>query len=200
MLLRRLLAIVTLCGATIATPLAQTPSDPLGGGQRWIIDGARSEARFTITKLGFEDVTGLFRDSDGEITYDQSDPESGRVQWRVLVASVQTNASNRDKTLQSPEYFDAGRHPYLAFVSTAVRRVDQRHLEVQGALTMRGVSQPLSTIVEIGGDAASPRFETSFEVNRYDFGIVGGSILGRLIGRIARIHLIAVVHPKGGIR
>jgi len=43
-----------------------------------------------------------------------------------------------------------------------------------------------------------PRFETDFTVDRYDFGITGGTFFGRLIGRTVRVHLVAVVRQNGG--
>jgi hypothetical protein len=51
------------------------------------------------------------------------------------------------------------------------------------------------TTVNVVTRGASPVFETAFEVNRYDFGIVGGSVMGRLIGRTARVRLVAAVVP-----
>jgi hypothetical protein len=48
-------------------------------------------------------------------------------------------------------------------------------------------------------------FDTAFEVNRYDFGIARGSVMGRLIGRTVRVRLVAAVVPdvmtsEGGTR
>ena len=156
------------------------------------IDASRSVAQFTVTKLGFEDVVGTFRESWGEIRWLPSAPEAGYIRWHVKVASVVTDATNRDRALQSPEYFDAARFPELIFESTRVRALDANRLEVDGRLTMRGVTRQQTVIVRHSGTADAPIFETDFAVNRYDFGIAGGSVMGRLIGRTARIHLRAV--------
>ena len=155
------------------------------------IDPARSEARFTVTKFGFDDVTGIFRESDGEIRFDPHRVEASSVRWRVRVASVLTDATNRDRSLQSPEYFDAARHPYLTFVSRAVRAGHAGAIEVTGDITIRGVTRPLTITVQPGTHAAGRTFTTDFEINRYDFGVVGGSVLGRLIGARVRVHLVA---------
>ena len=161
----------------------------------WTIDGARSDVRFTVTKLGFEDVTGIFHESEGTIQYDADRPERSHIDWRIKVASVTTEATNRDKTLQAPEYFDAARHPYLSFTSQSVRGLPGGRLEVSGQITMRGVTRPLVTTVRVVSGGPTPSFETAFEVNRYDFGIVGGSVMGRLIGRTVRVRLVAAVVP-----
>ena len=163
----------------------------------WRIDPARSEVRFTITKLGFEDVTGVFRQSEGDIHYDAANPARSSIQWRVRVASVLTDASNRDSTLQAPEYFDANRHPQLSFVSRRVRARDAASLEVEGDITIRGVTRPITVIVRPRTTTDAVTFESDFEINRYEFGVNGGPVMGRLIGRIARVHLVAVaVAPR----
>ena len=156
------------------------------------IDPARSVAQFTVTKLGFEDVVGTFRESWGGIRWLASAPEAGYIRWRVKVASVATDAANRDRTLQSTEYFDAARHPELIFESTSVRALDRSRLEVRGRLTMRGVTRQQTVVVRHSGPATAPVFETDFDVDRYNFGITGGRVMGRLIGRTVRIHLRAV--------
>ena len=180
--------------AGVAWPAASGRADstaPQAAAGAWRIDPARSEVRFTITKLGYEDVTGVFRESEGEIRYDPAHPASSSVQWRVKVASVLTDASNRDRALQSREYFDAARHPFLSFVSRAVRESTAGMLDVSGDITIRGVTRPLTLSVRPHMTEAGPTFETDFTLDRYEFGVVGGTVLGRLIGREARLHLLA---------
>lgn len=178
--------------AALAHPLATALQAHEAPPPVYSIDPARSVAQFTVTKLGFEDVVGRFRESWGEIRWLPSAPDAGYIRWHVKVASVVTGATNRDRTLQSPEYFDAARNPELVFESTRVRALDANRLEVEGRLTMRGVTRQQTVIVRHSGPADAPIFETDFSVDRYDFGIVGGSVMGRLIGRTARIHLRAV--------
>jgi polyisoprenoid-binding protein YceI len=186
---RTLVAVAAILSGAIATPLATTA---------WPIDPSRSEVRFTVTKLGFEDVTGVFRESEGEIEYDPNRPEASRVRWRVRVASVLTDASNRDKSLQQAEYFDAEHHPYLEFVSQAVRPLGPGRIEVSGPITIRGVSRPVTFVARVVKGDPLPRFETDFTVDRYDFGVIGGTFFGRLIGRTVRVHLVAGVRANGG--
>ena len=162
--------------------------DPLA----WRIDPARSEVRFTVTKFGFDDVTGVFRESDGLIRYDAGNPSASAIQWRVRVASVLTDATNRDRSLQSPDYFDASRCPFLSFESRAVKVRPDRSLDVSGDLTIRGVTRAITVHVQPRQSTDGVSFETNFEVDRYDYGVAGGTVMGRLIGRQVRVHLRAV--------
>lgn len=153
------------------------------------VDPAGSVAQFTVTKLGFSDVVGRFEHSSGEVRWHAPEPEAGFVRWRVRVASVSTGSRDRDSALQSAEYFDAARHPELIFESSRVRAAAAGMLEVTGRLTMRGVTRAQTIMVRHRGSAARPIFETDFNVDRYDFGITGGRVMSRLIGRTVRIHL-----------
>lgn len=103
-----------------------------------------------------------------------------------------TDDAKRDRSLHAPEYFDAVRHPWLVFESTHVRAGAAGTLDVAGNLTMRGTTRPVTVTVRHSGSTTAPIFETSFEVDRYDYGIVGGRIMSRLIGRHVRLYLKAV--------
>jgi polyisoprenoid-binding protein YceI len=168
-------------------------AQPIAPGEAVVgrIDPARSEVRFTVTKLGFENVSGVFREFEGEIRYDPANPAASSIWWRVRVASILTDASNRDSTLQQPEYFDAARHPYLSFASRTVRARDSASLEVSGDITIRGTTRPLTVVARPHRTTAGLAFETDFAVDRYDFGVAGGLVMGRLIGRQVRVHLVA---------
>src|SRR5688572_950949 len=203
--LKSLFLTSALVAFTAAAPAGRSIDIGVAERTNWTIDGSKSDVRFTVTKFGFEDVTGIFHESEGTIEYDPDRPERSRIEWRIKVASVTTDATNRDKAIQGPEYFDAARRPYLSFVSLPVRGLAGSRLEGSGQITMRGVTRPLITTVNVVNRGHSPAFETAFEVNRYDFGIAGGSVMGRLIGRTVRIRLVAAVIPdltngEGGAR
>lgn len=192
----------TLLGAVpLALALTHSATEPLIGTLTQPVDAAtldpaRSYVGFTVTKLGFEDVTGTFKDFDVDLRYDPERPDRSSVRWRVRVASVKTDASNRDRSLQSVEYFDAARHPELTFESRHVRPLEDGRFEVDGDMTIRGQTRPLTIVVQRTADGGG--FETRFELDRYDFGVAGGRVMGRLIGRTVRVHLVAAM--KGATR
>ena len=71
---------------------------------------------------------------------------------RVDSISVVEPAAMR-ASLPGPEFFDAERHPEITFRSSAVRLADDGSAEVDGELTIRGVTRPVSA----GGHYAPPR-------------------------------------------
>ena len=91
---------------------------------------------------------------------------------------------------------DTARYPEMRFQSTKVVRVAPDQLEVAGSITIRGVSKPLTVRVAYQGRHAVPAegtfdmFQTEFTLNRYDFGVVGGSLLGPAISKDVNVFLI----------
>src|SRR3954454_1115295 len=62
---------------------------------------------------------------------------------RVDSISVVEPAAMRASVL-GPEFFDAERHPEITFRSTAVRLADDGRAEIDGELTIRGVTRPVA--------------------------------------------------------
>lgn len=189
------LMFVLLSLALAALPFVPASSHVVSEGApagTWRIDPGRSMVEFTVTKLGFADVPGRFTDFGGTVRYDPARPGNSSVEWRVRVASVATDAANRDRTLQAPEYFDARRHPELAFRSVRARSLGDGRLEVDGDLTIKGITRP-QRIVATPVDGG---FQTTFELDRFDFEIVGGTVMRRLIGRTVRVRLTAIAQQE----
>jgi len=92
------------------------------------------------------------------------------------IASIRVKDEALQAHLLSPEFFDAERHPELRFVSTALRR-DGDAIEIDGELTMKGITKPATLTGTITGPAidhfGANRVGLSLEtvVDRTDFDI-----------------------------
>ena len=75
---------------------------------------------------------------------------------RVASISIVEPAAMRASVV-GPQFFDVERHPEVTFRSTAIRLGDDGRLEVDGELTMRGVTREVTA----EGEYAAPR-EASF--------------------------------------
>ena len=93
---------------------------------------------------------------------------------RVDSISVVEPAAMRASVL-GPEFFDAERHPEITFRSTAIRLGDDGRAEVDGELTIRGVTRAVAARGHYAlprassfGEIAGMQLQTSFD--RRDFG------------------------------
>jgi polyisoprenoid-binding protein YceI len=134
----------------------------------WALDPVHSTIGFELPYLAGI-FRGQFRAVDAKLT---ADSLSGSAQ----VASIDVKDENLVAHLQSPEFFDAERHPELTFASNSIERTGE-DLTIRGDITIRGTTKP----VELTGTLAGPftdgfgrervnvKLETT--VDRTDFGL-----------------------------
>ncbi|HVF60857.1 MAG TPA: YceI family protein [Thermoanaerobaculia bacterium] len=160
------------------------------------VDPDHSAVSFSVRHF-VSNVPGRFRDFDGTIKYDKQAPANSSVEFTVQAASIDTGNNDRDTHLKSPDFFDAPKFPTLSFASTSVKPQDADTLEVTGDLTIHGVTKRVTIPVEVLGTMATPRgekagFETSFTVNRKEYGVIWNRVLdagGTVLGEDVKINI-----------
>jgi polyisoprenoid-binding protein YceI len=145
----------------------------------WTIDPVHSDASFTVRHLGVSKVHGRFDNVEGTIVTAENPLESS-VTATIPAASVNTKNEQRDAHVRAEDFLDVDNHPNLTFRSTGVRAEDEETFLVDGELTLRGVTRPVTLEVELGGFGDHPQggkvvgLSATTEINRKDFGITGG--------------------------
>jgi polyisoprenoid-binding protein YceI len=97
------------------------------------------------------DVTATLRDHGDGLALEGS--------ARVESISVTEPAAMRASVL-GPEFFDAEHHPEITFRSTELRLADDGRAEVEGELTIRGITRPITG----SGQYTSPRLSSFGEI------------------------------------
>src|SRR6266581_3223678 len=143
----------------------------------WAIDPAHSIAEFSVKHLVVTTVKGRFRDLEGTIYVNETQPEASSVTTSIDVASVDTNVADRDAHLRSDDFFNAEKYPKITFRSTKVERAGETEYKVTGDLTIRDVTMPVVLDVEFEGDITDPwgkrraAFTATTQISRYEFGV-----------------------------
>jgi polyisoprenoid-binding protein YceI len=109
----------------------------------WSVDRVHSNVGFAVTYMAGT-FTGTFSDFDASVT-------DGVLQGSAKVASVRVKDPNLEAHLQSPDFFDAERHPELTFRSNAIER-NGDDLKINGEITIKGHTEP----VQITGVVSEP--------------------------------------------
>ena len=109
----------------------------------WQLDPLHSTVGFSVRHM----VVANFRGGFG--TFDVTLDESG-LRGTVDVASVSVSEPNLNGHLLSPDFFDAERNPQLSFRSTAIR-VSGDELDIDGELTLKGVTRPVTITGTVSG-------------------------------------------------
>lgn len=148
----------------------------------WVTDPAHTLAGFTARHLMVTRVRGRFEDVEGTIEVGDS-IEDSKVRVRIGAASITTNEPQRDEHLRSPDFLDVERFPELTYESTTVERTGERSLRIEGTLTIRDVTRPVTLGAEYLGMVTDPwgtskfAFAASTRINREDFGMTWNQAL-----------------------
>src|SRR4051812_20252829 len=113
----------------------------------WRLDPVHSAVEFEVPYL-IGTFKGAFREVGARLTVEDG---RARLEGSADVASVDVKDENLAAHLQSPEFFDAERHPQLHFAADGVD-LDREPLAVAGRLTVNGVTRP----VELSGAFSPP--------------------------------------------
>jgi polyisoprenoid-binding protein YceI len=157
---------------TLTRTLEGAPA-PLPG--RYKLDKAHTIVGFVVRHLMVSKVRGQFNEVEGEIVVVESLAGSS-VKATIQVASIDTREPQRDAHLRSADFFELDAHPTIEFQSTAVRPAGG-DWEVDGSLTIKGVTRPVTLEVEFAGATTDPwggkriGFSARTEIDRDDFGI-----------------------------
>ena len=102
------------------------------------VDPVHSTAGFAVRHMVVSTFRGGFEDVRGTLDLTGDEP---KLAGHVAVQSVQVKDENLRGHLQSPEFFDAERHPEVSFVSTRVTRGPGDAVSVDGDLTIKGITR-----------------------------------------------------------
>jgi len=138
----------------------------------WSVDPTHSQVGFAVDYM-----VGTFRGTFSPVTATLDVSESGtELKGSAPVDAIKVQDENLETHLKSPEFFDAERNPEITFVASELKQ-DGEQLTVQGELTMRGVTKPITATGTIAGPAqyfdGNDRIAIELEtvVDRTEFGI-----------------------------
>ena len=114
----------------------------------WDIDTSHSTAQFSVRHMMVSTVRGQFTGTSGSLSLDESDITKSKIEVTIDGATVDSHDAKRDEHLKSADFFDVANYPKLTFTSTKVTQKGEGHLLVEGDLTMRGVTKPVTLEVE----------------------------------------------------
>jgi polyisoprenoid-binding protein YceI len=160
-------ASLSLPGITVAAP------------EQYVIDteGAHAFIQFRIKHLGYSWLYGRFNDFEGTFTYDPDDTSASAIDVTVKTASLDSNHAERDKHLRGEDFLEVDKYPTARFKTTSYKETGLDKSVLEGELTLKGVTKPITIEVERIGNGPDPwggyrrGFEgrTSFALK--DFGI-----------------------------
>jgi polyisoprenoid-binding protein YceI len=173
---------------------------------KWVMDPTHSKVGFRVKHLMIANVTGSFREFNGEVTTEGDDFSTASISFSIKTASVDTEMADRDAHLRSADFFDTEKYPLMTFAGNGLKDLGDDLYELTGSLTIKDVSKQVTLSVEFGGIMSDPwgnvkaGFSLTGKINRKDWGLnwnaaleAGGVLVSEEVKLACDIELAKVV-------
>ena len=157
----------------------------------WTFDLAHSHLGFRVRHLGVSWFRGRFRQFEGTFLFDEEDWAASQLEVRVDASSIDVVGDRFLARMREPDFFDAEQYGFVTFASTTIRPTGEAAAEMDGDLTIRGTTCPVTLAVTHDGTVTLPAFsrrsvafQATATIRRSDFGLGwnmatgGGEYLG----------------------
>lgn len=141
------------------------------------VDGHHTQVVWSLNHMGFSVLYGMFGEMTGSLTLDPANPAAAKVVIDIPMSGSTTTSPGFTKHTASKDLLDVEKFPTAKFVSTSVV-VDGQTAKINGDLTLKGVTKPVTLDAKLTGAGTNPMskahtvgFEATAKIKRSDFGL-----------------------------
>ncbi|NNM60077.1 MAG: polyisoprenoid-binding protein [Legionellales bacterium] len=168
----------SLCTTTLAATTATSiPASSASEQVSYTLDPSHTYVLWHINHFGFSNPSGKWM-TTGTMVFDQKHPAKSSVSANIQLSGLVTGVPELDQHLQEPLFFDVKQYPTAHFESTKVTVTGSDTANVQGNLTLHGVTKPVILHVKLNKIGINPitnnpsiGFSATATLKRSDFGI-----------------------------
>ena len=132
-----------LVALTVAASLS---SAAFAASETYIIEGTHTMPRFEYSHFGYSTQVSRFDKTSGTITLNRA-AKTGSVDVVIDAKSVNTGYPLFNEHIQGEDFFDTAKYPTITFKSKALKFDGDKLASVDGDLTIKGVTKPVTLTV-----------------------------------------------------
>jgi len=152
---------------------------------KYTVDSGHTFPSFEADHFGGMSVwRGKFKSTSGTVVVDR-EAKTGTVDIKIDTASVDTGNEKLNDHLKTAEFFDVAKIPAATYKGKLANFKDGAPTEVQGDLTLHGVTKPVTLTIRSFKCMPHPMKKKEFcgadaitTINREDFGVGWGKAFG----------------------
>jgi len=164
------LALPLLAATALYVPLSQAAA------QQYELDPAHTSVIVTWTHFGFSHPTADIPDTKGTLVFDSENPTASRVDITLPITHIDSHVAALTKEFKGAEYFDTAKYPTATFHSTKVVAKGNNTFDVEGNLTLKGITKPVTLHATLNKQGEHPMvkkqaigFDATGTIKRSDF-------------------------------
>ena len=125
---------------------ASLSSVAVAAPETYVIDGKHTLPRFEYSHFGYSTQLSRFDNASGKIILDRA-AKTGSVDVVIDAKSVNTGSALFNEHIQAPDFFDTAKYPTITFKSRNLKFDNDKLVAVEGDLTVKGVTKPVTLTV-----------------------------------------------------
>ncbi|MDD2743571.1 MAG: YceI family protein [Rhodocyclaceae bacterium] len=133
------LSAALILAATVAAPALAAP-------ETFNVEPTHTFPRFSYNRLGYSVQLSRFDKTSGKVVFDKA-AKTGSVDIVINTKSVSTGSDVFNEHIQGEDFLDTAKHPTATFKSTKVVFEGDKPATIEGNLTLKGVTKPVTLTV-----------------------------------------------------
>ena len=125
---------------------AATATSAMAAPETYTVDGTHTFERFSYSHLGLSTQLSRFNKTTGSVVLDKA-AKTGAVDIVIDTTSVDTGYDTFNEHIQGADFLDTAKYPTATFKSTKVRFEGDKPVAIEGNLTLKGVTKPVTLTV-----------------------------------------------------
>lgn len=164
---------------------------------KWNLDTSHTSIDFKVRHMGIASVRGSLKVLSGSVETDEAGRPS-KIEAVIDAASIATGEPQRDGHLRSADFLHAEQYPEIRFVSTQIEPLGGNRYRIQGNLTIRDITKPVTLEAEVSAPIKDPwgmqriAASASSQINRKDWNLTWNQVLelgALLVGEEVKFNL-----------
>ena len=135
---------LTKLAAAIA--LAASAASAFAAPETFNLDSTHSFPRFSYSHLGYSIQMSRFDKATGTVTLDKA-AKTAAVDIVIDTKSVSTGSTTFNEHIQGEDFLDTAKYPTATFKSTKVIFEGDKPAKIEGNLTLKGITKPVTLTV-----------------------------------------------------
>ncbi|UCV09381.1 YceI family protein [Dechloromonas denitrificans] len=128
-----------ILAATVAVPAIAAP-------ETYVADSTHTFSRFSYSHFGYSTQLSRFNKNNGKVVFDKA-AKTGAVDIVIDTKSVDTGYDTFNEHIQGEDFLDTAKYPTATFKSTKVVFEGDKPASIEGNLTIKGVTKPVTLTV-----------------------------------------------------
>lgn len=137
-------ALTRIAAALALSAAAAAPA--LAAPETFVLDGSHTFPRFSYSHFGYSTQLSSFSKTTGKVVFDKA-AKTGAVDIVIDTKSVNTGFDTFNEHIQGEDFLDTAKFPTATFKSTKVVFEGDKPARVEGQLTIKGVTKPVTLTV-----------------------------------------------------